>query len=109
MKEEVKTYDEALERAKSEESKDEKIRKTILSHFKSFKQWACGNGVSKEDCIAWLEKQGEQNTELDFEALDDIKRASGIFKKNDIGEISGNTLDWVAESFYKLGLKKLKN
>ena len=59
MKEKVKAYDEALERAESKESKDEKIRKTILSHFKSFKQWACGNGVNKEDCIAWLEKQGE--------------------------------------------------
>ena len=44
--------------------------------------------------------------EMDFEKdLYDIKRACGIFKENDIGEISGNCLDWVAKHFFELGLK----
>ena len=36
--------------------------------------------------------------------LYDIKRACGIFKENDIGEISGNCLNWIAKHFFELGM-----
>lgn len=39
------------------ESKDEKIRKTIIREFEQCSEWYCDNGVTKDQIIAWLEKQ----------------------------------------------------
>ena len=36
---------------------DEKIRQTIIREFEQCSEWYCANGLTKEDCIAWLNKQ----------------------------------------------------
>ena len=36
---------------------DEKIRQTIINEFKQCSEWYCSNGLTKEDCINWLNKQ----------------------------------------------------
>lgn len=36
---------------------DEKIRQTIINEFKQCSEWSCSNGLTKEDCINWLNKQ----------------------------------------------------
>jgi hypothetical protein len=73
-----KLYEEALERAKIfkspfcqhaaevifpelRESEDERIRKEIIQ---SIKDNMCV--IHKEKCLAWLEKQGEQKTEIEY-------------------------------------------
>lgn len=37
--------------------KDEKIRQTIINEFEQCSEWYCSNGLTKEDCINWLNKQ----------------------------------------------------
>lgn len=84
IEEKARRYDEALERAKNtievnqaipdivecveslfpelSESEDEKIRKVIIEHFAgSHSSMYPYKGFTKEQIIAWLEKQGEQN------------------------------------------------
>ena len=39
---------------------DEKIYKTIYSHFTSYNQYACSNGVTQKDIIRFLESLPEQ-------------------------------------------------
>ena len=36
---------------------DEKIAKTIINEFEQCSEWCCANGLTKEDCIAWLNRQ----------------------------------------------------
>lgn len=48
------------ELAESEDEDDEKIRKSIIEFVKQNKSFHYLLGVSKEDAVAWLEKQGEQ-------------------------------------------------
>ena len=36
---------------------DEKIRQTIINEFEQCSEWYCSNGLTKEDCINWLNKQ----------------------------------------------------
>ena len=36
---------------------DEKIAKTIINEFEQSSEWYCANGLTKEDCIAWVNKQ----------------------------------------------------
>jgi hypothetical protein len=36
---------------------DEKIRQTIINEFEQCSKWCCANGLTKEDCIAWLNRQ----------------------------------------------------
>ena len=79
--EKARRYDEALERARYyhskgymlidsaienifpelKESKDEKIRKIIHGWIYTRPASFFDNGVSKEEILTWLEKQGEQN------------------------------------------------
>ena len=42
------------------ESKDERIRKTLIEYIKGIKSWNYFLGISKGQMIAWLEKQGEK-------------------------------------------------
>lgn len=82
-KEKVKAYDEAIERAKKlysngiteeifpelKESKDKKIREAILKGLIDCRDapdlgWSNFGGIHIDDCIAWLEKQGEQKPTL---------------------------------------------
>ena len=42
------------------ESEDEKIRKTLIEHIKGITSWNYFLGISKEQMIAWLKKQGEK-------------------------------------------------
>ena len=77
-KEKAKAYDEAIERAKKlygngiieeifpelKESKDKKIREAILKGLIDCRDapdlgWSNFGGIHIDDCIAWLEKQGE--------------------------------------------------
>lgn len=77
-KEKVKAYDEAIERAKKlysngitekifpelKESKDKKIREAILKGLIDCRDapdlgWSNFGGIHIDDCIAWLEKQGD--------------------------------------------------
>jgi hypothetical protein len=36
---------------------DEKIRQTIINEFEQCSEWCCSNGLTKEDCINWLNRQ----------------------------------------------------
>lgn len=79
QEEKAKAYDKAIERAKEinnehkaqpfdvmlkvfpelAEPEDEKIRKAIINVFTSHKDYEVFFGVSVEDILAWLKKQGE--------------------------------------------------
>ena len=78
-KEKAEAYDKAIERAKKlygngiieeifpelKESKDKKIREAILKGLIDCRDapdlgWSNFGGIHIDDCIAWLEKQGEQ-------------------------------------------------
>ena len=82
-KEKAEAYDEAIERAKKlygngiieeifpelKESKDKKIREAILKGLIDCRDapdlgWSNFGGIHIDDCIAWLEKQGEQKPTL---------------------------------------------
>ena len=90
-----KAYKEALERAKQSltypdypgfmrvdvifpelaESEDEKIRKSLIDLIKGITSWNYFLGISREQMIAWLEKQGEQKSswnEIDEKNLNTI-------------------------------------
>lgn len=57
------------------ESEDERIIKAIIEFVKQNKSFTHCKGVSKDDCLTWLEKQGEQKStwsEDDFSILDSI-------------------------------------
>ena len=77
QEEKANAYDEALDRAKSfqqkfggdyagyifpelAESEDERIRKAIIANYKCDYHIPVFNGVTREDCIAYLEKRNEQ-------------------------------------------------
>lgn len=97
-KEKAEAYDEALERARAinngkdvdvesgtticeyifpelKESKDEKIREAILTGLIDCRDapdlgWSNFGGIHIDDCIAWLEKQGEDKKEINnFDVL----------------------------------------
>ena len=82
-KEKAEAYDKAIERAKKlygngiieeifpelKESKDKKIREAILKGLIDCRDapdlgWSNFGGIHIDDCIAWLEKQGEQKPTL---------------------------------------------
>ena len=82
-KEKAEAYDEAIERAKKlygngiaeeifpefKESKDKKIREAILKGLIDCRDapdlgWSNFGGIHIDDCIAWLERQGEQKPTL---------------------------------------------
>lgn len=44
-------------REQIEREADEKIAKTIINEFEQCSEWYRANGLTKEDCIAWLNKQ----------------------------------------------------
>jgi len=94
-----KAYKEALERMKSwargehpecfseakkaaefifpelKESEDEKIRKSLIDLIKGIDSWNYFLGISREQMISWLEKQGEQKpswNEIDEKNLSTI-------------------------------------
>ena len=59
------------------ESKDERIRKAIIKHFKVGTEYTSFSGFSKSEIINYLEKQGEQKhviNQLKFKIGDVIKR-----------------------------------
>ena len=83
IEEKAKAYDEAIKKAESlykvaepmsgcnviietlfpelKESEDERIRKVIYGWIYTQPSQFFDNGFSKEEMLAWLEKQGEQN------------------------------------------------
>ena len=99
VEEKAKAYDEIMGKAKKElkacgdldcdaarqifrffpeleEGEDERIRKAIINVFASHKNYEVFFGVSVEDILAWLEKQGKQKpawSEEDEKILKDIK------------------------------------
>ena len=108
IEEKAKAYDEALERAKEiinsyekrgleellfyakedlggifpelkdGEYYDERIRKAIILTIKDNETLVSMNGFSKNDMIAWLEKQGEQKPEWSEEDIKALNRISSI-------------------------------
>lgn len=46
-------------------SKDERIKKCIIDTLKGYHHLISTGGVTKEDMIAWIEKQGKQRPEVD--------------------------------------------
>ncbi len=52
------------------ESKDERIRKTIYGWIYTQPSQFFDNGFSKEEMLAWVEKQGEQKPVEDAKTLD---------------------------------------
>ena len=100
IQEKAKAYDKAIEIAKSEyqthksfngfremitrifpelqESKDEKIRKELINYFIKGKEYLSLCSFSKDEILAWLEKQGERKTPqwmIDF--LDSYRKKIG--------------------------------
>ena len=92
IEEKAKAYDEVFEKARKRyeyakkednpiwcsyeelfpelaESEDERIRKALICHLKADKIDFVSNGVTKDECLAWLEKQKE------VDILDDEERA----------------------------------
>ncbi len=59
----------------SKESDDETIRKTLIEYIKGIKSWNYFLGISKEQMITWLEKQGD-NKEFD----DEWEVSTGLYK-----------------------------
>jgi len=50
--------------------KDEEIRQTIINEFEQCSEWYCSNGLTKEDCINWLNKQ--EHFKLDDEDYENM-------------------------------------
>lgn len=88
--EKAKAYDEAIERAKKlygngiieeifpelKESKDKKIREAILKGLIDCRDapdlgWSNFGGIHIDDCIAWLEKQGQGKEEYGLRPFKD--------------------------------------
>lgn len=95
IEQKARAYDEALERArkihneqkaqpfdvmlkvfpKLKENEDDEIRKALINVFATHKNYEVFFGVSVEDIIAWLEKQGECHmfcSEEQMKVLDEI-------------------------------------
>lgn len=82
-------YEEALERAKKglpidevfpelkESEEDERIRKALIGHLKTGVDFV-SNGVTKAECIAWLEKKKEQKPESCDCSRDEESYTNGI-------------------------------
>ena len=87
IEEKAKAYDKALEKARQlcaypttkpfirdlqdifpelKESEDERIRKAMIKYFTNGKEYLSLTPYSREDYIAWLEKQGEQKIKSKF-------------------------------------------
>ena len=64
--------------------------------------------TAADEDMRYKENLDVKRTDLQ-KKLYDIKRACGIFKENDIGEISGDCLNWIAKHFFELGLKVQKD
>ena len=81
QEEKARAYDKAIERANElydeherdiallifpelKESKDERIRKELIKYFTKGKEYLSLIPYSKDECIAWLEKQGEKKEEV---------------------------------------------
>lgn len=110
--EKARAYDEAIKRAKEinneqkaqpfdvmlkvfpelKESEDEKIRKRLLEYFKSFTSEVSFNGVSANDVLAWIEKQGEpmeiNPTEFDTRLQTLIGKFDSLPKEELVGSLS---------------------
>lgn len=108
-KEKAKAYDEAIERAKKlygngiieeifpelKESKDKKIREAILNGLIDCRDapdlgWSNFGGIHINDCIDWLEKQGEQKPQgksaleaIKEENVDNANKVEPKFKVGD--------------------------
>lgn len=85
------------------ESKDERIRKTLIEYIKGIKSWNYFLGISKGQMIAWLEKQGEQKHFSDFKAKDwyvskvDGKIYNMTYNPNDKVEPKFKIGDWITD------------
>ena len=55
------------------ESGDERIRKALLDHIKGITSWNYFLGISREQMIAWLEKQDEKFACGTFVNVDDVR------------------------------------
>ena len=111
-KEKAEAYDEAIERAKKlygngiieeifpelKESKDKKIREAILKGLIDCRDapdlgWSNFGGIHIDDCIAWLEKQGEQSSSQTNErawTIQDAKDGDVLVCDIDKAEIGGD-------------------
>ena len=132
IKEKAKRYNEAIKRAKAmikvannqeetynsvitifpelAESEDEKIRKTIISMFKSYNIQKVGDFTDK-DIIAWLEKQGKQNLTDKVEPKDYNSIDPHFGKPIDKVEPKFKVGDWIinTESGYIRQILKINN
>ena len=55
------------------ESKDEEIRKALINVFATHKDYEVFFGVSVDDIVAWLEKQGERHIACSEEQMDELE------------------------------------
>ena len=93
-----------------EESEDERIRKAIINIFATHKDYEIFYGVSVEDILAWLEKQGKNNmgiseatkqewSEDDEKAINDIMLIIEAYRKNGFNEThkqrADNAEEWL--------------
>ena len=62
---------------KQKESEDERIRKALIGHLKAGVDFV-SNGVTKAECIAWLEKKKEQKPESCDCSRDEESYTNGI-------------------------------
>ena len=144
IEEKAKAYDEAIEKAKElhskfkgitarnvveeifpelKESEDEKIRKALIKaiKMKAFPTSTCGGelficGQSSDKCIAWLEKQGENSSNIgnDGKIADIIREAlANVTSQNVLGKYEltfDDVSDWLDEQpADKKELKEIEN
>ena len=82
---------------------DEKIAKTIINEFEQCSEWCCANGLAKEDCIAWLNRQIHAKW-----SEEDKKKVNNLYVLLD-QMVSFNMLSNKDASEFKDWLKSLKD
>ena len=98
---------------KLKESEDERIRKSLIEHIKGITSWNYFLGISKEQMISWLEKQGEQSLEDKVnEAMREVEEKAKAFTAKHKGETTEEILAQMrgeqkpvdeVESMFKVG------
>ena len=107
-------FNKAAERLKSLKQRhawkpsdeDEKIRQTIINEFEQCSEWCCSNGLTKEDCINWLNRQ-KYAWKPSYEQMEALWCATEKYLESDnakVVELRGKVL----ESLYN-DLKRLRD
>ncbi|MBP5723216.1 MAG: hypothetical protein J6X18_06560, partial [Bacteroidales bacterium] len=87
------------------ESEDERIKSAVIEFIRQNRSFNYSLGVSKEEAIAWIEKQGEQKPEIEYiyprfrigDVIEPIK-PNGFHRPVRVLSIEGKTKSYYCES-----------